>query len=366
MNRAKIKYVLIPVVVVIGLLLAVRTGVLPFGHAKNVTTSPSAVTIIAGEVQYRSVAPKLAVTGSIEGETISIISGKIAGRISEVLVEDGQFVTAGQPLLRLESVELVNGVNVANDGVRRRQADYDNAMTDYQRYQVLYNERAVAKQQLDNVETKLKIAQTELSSAYASLSNAQKQYEYGVITAPVSGVVANKTAVIGQVVAAGQSLMTVQNISQVYAVVNIEQKDMGILKSGMAAEIKVDAYPNQVFSGVVDIINPVAANSNRMFRVKIKINNPDNQLKPGMFVKTGIILGAEAKALFVPQKAIFQKQGLYYVYLIEGDKVVKQPVEVGLVQEDWMEVKTGVQEKMNIAISNINTLKDGDSVVVTK
>lgn len=366
MNKAKIKYGLIPVVVVIGLLLAVRTGVLPFGHAKNAITSPSAVSIIASEVQYRSVAPKLVVTGSIEGETIGIISGKIAGRIGEVLVEDGQFVKAGQPLLRLESVELGNGVSLANDDVKRLQANYDNALTDYQRYKTLYDDKAIAKQQLDNVETKLKVAETDLSSAYARLSNAQKQYEYGVITAPVSGVVANKTAVIGQVVSAGQALMTVQNISQVYAVVNIEQKDMGILQNGMAAEIKVDAYPSQVFSGVVDIINPVATNSNRMFRVKIKIHNPDNQLKPGMFVKTGIVLGAEVKSLFVPQKAVFQKQGLYYVYLIQGDKVVKQPVEVGMVQEDWIEVKTGVQEKMKIATSNINTLKDGDSVVVTK
>lgn len=366
MSKAKIKYGLIPMVMVIGLLLAGRFGLLPFGHAEKGLVATSAVSIRAGEVQYGSMAPKLSLTGSIEGETTAMISAKIPGRIAQVLVEDGQQVNAGQPLVRLESVELSNGVEMANDGVQRLQASYDNSKTDYHRYKILYEEKAISKQQLDNAETKLKMAQTELSSAYASLSNANKQYEYGVVTAPVSGNVANKTAVIGQVVPAGLSLMTVQNSNQVYAVVNVEQKDMGILKNGMLAEVRVDAYPNQVFSGVVDIINPVAAVANRMFRVKIKISNQDGRLKPGMFVKTSIILGAETQALFVPQNAIFQKQGIYYVYVVEDGKVVKKQVTVGLVKEDFIEIKTGVQEKMLIAISNINTLKDGDFVVVTK
>ncbi len=366
MSKGKIKYGVIPIVMVIGLLVALKTGLLPFGHAKNSVTPPSTVSIIASEVEYRSMTPKLLLTGSIEGETIGAISAKIAGRIAEVLVEDGQRVTAGQPLVRLESVELVNGVDMAKDNVRRLQASYDNTATDYNRYKTLYDEKAVSKQQLDNAETKLKMAEMDLSTAYAGLSNSKKQYDYGNVAAPVNGVVANKTAVIGQVVSAGLALMTVQNIDQVYAVVNIEQKDMGTVKSGMGAEVAVDAYPGRVFPGVVDIINPVAANSNRMFRVKIKINNTDHLLKPGMFVKTGIILGAETQALFVPQSAIFQKQGYYYVYVVQDGKVIKQQVEVGSIKEDYIEVKSGVKEKTIIATSNINTLKDGDSVIVMK
>lgn len=366
MSRAKIKYGLLPVAMVIGLLIAVKTGVLPFGHAKNVLTVPHVVSIVAGEVKYMSIAPKLLLTGSIEGETTAMISAKIGGRIAEVLVEDGQRVSAGEPLVRLESVELANAVGIAKDGVNRAQANYENGATDYNRYKLLYEQKAISKQQLDSAETKMRMAETDLSSAYASLSNAHEQREYGAIKAPVSGVVANRTAVIGQVVSAGLPLMTIENIGQVYAVVNIEQKDMGVLKTGMLAEVIVDAYPGQVFAGTVHIINPVAASSNRMFRAKIKLENADSRLKPGMFVKTGIILGSEIKSLFVPQNAIFQKQGLYYVYVIQNDKVAKQQVEVGIVKGDYIEVKTGLQEHMMIATSNINTLKDGDSISVTQ
>lgn len=366
MSKAKIKYGLIPVVMVIGLLIAVKIGIMPFGHAKDVAITSNVVSVVAGEVQYMSVAPKLLLTGSVEGETSAIISAKIAGRIGEVLVEEGQRVSAGQPLVRLESVELSNSVRMANDALNRLQANYDNTATDYNRYKKLYDQQAISQQQLDSAETKMKVAEMDLSSGYASLSNAKEQYDYGVVTAPVSGVVANKAAVIGQVVSAGLTLMTVENVGKVYAVVNMEQKDIGMLQKGMVAEVTVDAYPGQVFSGVVDIINPVAAATNRMYRVKIKLNNADDRLKPGMFVKVGIVMGAETKSLFIPQKAIFQKQGIYYAYVIKNDKVEKQPIEIGIVKGEYIEVKTGLQEKVMIATSNINTLKDGDTILVTK
>jgi len=366
MSKVKIKYGWIPVVIVIGLLFALKTGVLSFGHAKEVLTAPNVVSIVAGEVKYMRVVPTLLLTGSIEGETSGMISAKIAGRIAEVLVEDGQQVVAGQALVRLESVELSNAVGIAQNSLSSIQANYENSTTDYNRYKQLYEQKAISKQQLDSAETKLKVAEMDLASAYASLRNAKEQYEYGVVTAPVSGVVANKAAVIGQVVSAGLTLMTVENIHNVYAVVNVEQKDMGILKTGMSAQVSVDAYPGQVFSGVVEIINPVAAASNRMYRAKIKLDNGENRLKPGMFVKTSIGLGAEINSLFVPQKAIFQKQGLYYVYVIQNDKVEKRQVEVGMVKDDSIEIKKGLQEKMMIATSNINTLKDGDTIIVAE
>jgi membrane fusion protein (multidrug efflux system) len=366
MNKSKIKYGVIPLLVIIGIVYAVKSGMLPFGHAKESVPPPTAVNITSQEVQYKKIAPKLMLTGSIEGETSAIISAKTGGRVAQVFVEDGQRVTAGQPLVRLENIELSNGASVAKEGVRKAQANYDNNVTEYNRYKILYEQKAVAKQQLDSIETKLKIAETELSSAYATLGNANKQLDDAVVVAPVSGVVANKSVVIGQVVSGGLSLMTVENIGQVYAVVNIEQKDMGVVKPGMAAEITVDSYQGQMFSGVIDIINPAAAASNRMYRTKIKLDNSDNRLKPGMFVKAGIVMGAEINALVVPQNAVFQKQGLYYVYVIQGDKVARQQIEIGQIIGDMIEVKTGVQEKALIATSNINTLKDGDTVAVER
>jgi RND family efflux transporter MFP subunit len=362
----KIKYWAVPILLAVAVTAAAQTGLLTSINAQQPVNAPQATSVTAESVQMVNKIPKLSLTGSVEGETSAVISAKIAGRIEQVLVEDGQPVAVGQPLIRLESIELSNAVRTGRDAVRRASANYENVETDYNRYQTLYTQNAISKQVFDGAETKRKLAQADLSSAEAALSTAEQQYAYSLVTAPVSGVIANKTAVIGQVVGAGAPLMSVEDIGQVYAVVNVEQKDLGIVKQGMAAEITVDAYPDKVFAGDIQIINPAAAVANRMYRTKIKIDNSQALLKPGMFVKVSIITGKPAPVLAVPQAAIFQKQGIYQVYVLENGKAVRRQVEVGAVLGDFVEIKTGLVEKTQIITSNVNKLKDGDAVQVGK
>ncbi|MCX7780763.1 MAG: efflux RND transporter periplasmic adaptor subunit [Negativicutes bacterium] len=366
MKGFKAKYWVVPVMLAVGLTVAAKSYFLPAGKAQNQLSENNAVSVTAAEVSYINKLPKLVLTGSLEAQTSAAISAKISGRIQEVLVEDGQMVRAGQPLVKLESAELANSARMANDTVRKAQASYDNAKADYDRYRALFEQNAVSRQQLDSIETKLRIAEADLSSATASASNAQQQYGHSVIFAPVSGVVANKTATIGQVVAPGVALMTVEDIGTLYAVVNIEQKDMGMVAIGQTAAIMVDTYPGKVFAGTVDTINPVAGLNSRMFRTKIKLDNADGLLKPGMFIKVELVTGAETKTLAVPQSAVFQKQGLAYVYAIENGKAVRRQVEVGEVNGNNIEIKAGLQGKQLVAVNNVTKLKDGDAVAVTK
>lgn len=367
MNVSRFKKWLIPLLAIAALMLAARQlGVFSSQTAASASLTKPAATVTTAETGFVVKKPKLLLTGSIEGETSVIISPKIAGRIERVSVQDGQKISAGQELVMLESVELGNSVRMNTDTVNKASANYDNLKADYNRYKTLYEQSAVSRQQLDSMETRLRVAETELSSAYASLNNSQQQYAYACIAAPVAGVVANKSATIGQVVAAGQQLMTLESIEQVYAVINIEQKDMGVINPGMAAEITVDSYPGQTFSGKVHIINPAAATSNRMFRTKILIDNADQRLKPGMFVKAAIVTGADTRALAVPRPAVFQKQGLYYVFTLEDGRAKRRQIEIGDIVGDFIEVKTGLSEKTTVITSNTANLKDGDSVTAAK
>jgi RND family efflux transporter MFP subunit len=268
--------------------------------------------------------------------------------------------------VKLESIELSNSARVAQDSVRKAQANYDSALADYNRYLSLFEQNAVSRQQLDSAQTKLRVAEADLSSAQANAGNAEQQYSYGIVTAPVDGVVANKTVTIGQVVSPGAALMTVENIAEVYAVVNIEQKDLGLIKAGQKATVAVDAYPGKSFEGVVDVMNPVAGTSNRMFRTKIKLDNREGMLKPGMFAKLQLVTGQEVAVITVPQSAVIQKQGIYYVFTIENGKAVRQQVEIGEVEGFSIEIASGLQQGQIVAVNNVNKLKDGDSVQVMK
>lgn len=365
MNGFKMKYWIVPLALLVVITLLFRSGVFSAGKAQP-PVGDGLLNVAAAEPQYISKVPKLALNGSLEGQISATVSAKISGRIEQVLVQDGQQVKAGDPLVRLESVELANATRMAQDVVTKAQANYDNAQADYSRYLTLYEKSAVSRQQLDSIETKLKIAAADLSSALASLGNAEQQYGYGVLTAPVDGVVANKTATIGQVVSPGMALMNVENISQVYAVVHIEQKDLGLVNIGQKTTGTVDAYPDKKFEGIVDVINPEAGSSNRMFRTKVKIDNGNGLLKPGMYIKIELETGEAAQILTVPQSAIIQKQGLYYVFILENNKAVRRQVNVGDVMENTIEIKSGLPSGQRIAISNVNKLKDGDTVLVTE
>lgn len=365
MKGFKVKYWIIPVVVFIGLYLLFRSGVFSSGKAQ-LPTNTSGVNVKIAEAQLVNTVPNLMLNGSIEGRTSAIISAKLAGRIEEVMVQEGQSVSAGDPLARLESIESGNSVRIAQDAVTKARISYDLAMTDYNRYQTLYSQGAISQQTLDTAEAKKRTAQADLSSAANSQSSAEEQYDNRVITAPVDGVVANVTATVGQVVAPGAALMAVQDISQVYAVVNIEQKDLALLKIGQKADVSVDTYVNRVFGGVVDQINPEAGTGNRMFRTKVKVDNSDGALKVGMFSKIQLVTGDAVQILTIPQGAVIQKQGIYTVFTIENDTAVRHQVEIGTATGEVIQIKSGLQPGSKLAVSNVSQLKDGDVVQIVE
>ncbi len=365
MKGFKLKYWIVPIVIFIGLVGVFRSGAFSSGKTQ-LQSNTAGVNVKIADAQYIETIPKLMLNGSIEGKTSATISAKLAGRIEAVMVQEGQQVKAGDALAKLETVELENSVRTAQDAVTKAKINYDLAVTDYNRYQALHGQGAVSQQTLDTAEAKKRIAQADLSSAVSNQSSAEQQHAYGVITAPVDGVVANVTATVGQVVSPGAALMIVEDIDQVYAVVNVEQKDLGMVKQGQPAEVIVDTYGDKVFAGTVDMINPEAGSANRMFRTKVKIDNTDGALKGGMFSKVRLATGDAVKILTVPQSAIIQKQGIYYVFTIESDKVTRHQVEVGNVTGDHIEIKSGLQPGDKLAVSNVSQLKDGDVVQIVE
>jgi RND family efflux transporter MFP subunit len=305
----------------------------------------------------------LKLAGTVEGLISAIISSRFAGKLDQVYIEDGQAVQKGTTLLTMDTIELANAVRIAQNNVRQTEANFNIAQADYQRYNNLFAQNAVTKQQLESAEARMITSRTEVDNAYANLNNAQKQIADGSIASPVTGVVANKAATIGQVVSPGTTLLTVEQIDQVYVVVNIEQKDIAAAKPGAEVAVTVDTYPGRVFQGTVAIINPVAGNENRMFRVKIRVDNPEQLLKPGMFAQATLLLGEPQSVLAVPRTAIMAQKGLRYVYVAANGQAKKMLVETGDLIGDLMEIKTGLQPGLAVVIDNLDKIKDGDALL---
>ena len=307
----------------------------------------------------------LQLTGTVEGLTSSIISSRHSGRVESVNVENGQRVSAGQVLLSLDGLELNNAVRVAQNNVNQQEANLAQANADLERYETLYKADAVAQQKLEATETSYMAAQSALDNAKAELSNAQKQVADTAIASPVNGVVANRAVNSGQLVTAGNTLMTVEAIDQVYVTVNVAQQDIAKTPIGSKATVTVDTYPGEVFTGTVALLNPVASQDNRMFQVKIKVDNPSGKLLPGMFAQARIEHGGKTKVLAVPRMAIQSSKGIYYVFVNDNGQVRKKQVEIGDILNDSMEIKSGLSLEDAVIIDNLDTIKDGDSINAT-
>ncbi|SHJ94621.1 efflux RND transporter periplasmic adaptor subunit [Propionispora hippei] len=327
----------------------------------SLSIRPMAVTIVA--VRRIPKPNTLQLSGTVEGLTSAIISSRFAGKIDRVLVEDGQAVPEGAALLTLDTIELANAVRIAQNNVRQAEANFNTARADYQRYDSLFAKNAVTKQQLESAQARMITNRTEVDNAYANLDNAQKQITDGSILSPVAGVVANKAATIGQVVSPGTALMTVEQIDRVYVVVNVGQEDIAAAKPGAGATVAVDAYPARLFEGAVAVINPVAGSESRMFRVKIKVDNSGQLLKPGMFARATLATGEPQAVLAVPRTAIMVQKGLHYVYVAVNGQAEKTLITTGALIGDLLEVKTGLKPGMSVVIDNLDKIKDGDALL---
>ncbi|AJQ25510.1 efflux RND transporter periplasmic adaptor subunit [Pelosinus fermentans] len=326
-----------------------------------IAVQPLAVTTAATRLVNKP--QVLSLTGTVEGLTSVLISSRFQGKVEQILVEDGQAVQTGATLITLDPLELNNAVRVAENNVRHTEANLHTAQMDFQRYQTLYSQNAITKQQLESTEARLITSRTEVDNAYANLNSAQKQAKDTLITTPVTGVIANKAVTVGQVVSPGNTLLTVEQLDQVYVVVHIEQKDVAAAQLGRDVSITVDAYPGEIFRGTIAVINPAAGNESRMFRVKVKINNPDQLLKPGMFAQTTLSTGDVKTVLAVPHKAIVKHKGLNYVYIDDNKKAKKILVETGELIGDSIEITAGLQENTPVIIDNLDKIKDGDALL---
>jgi len=355
------KWWLVLLAVIIGWGLWKGAAILTEAPGKSTKPVP---TVITQPVHAIEKAMTRDFSGSVQAREESIISSMVSGKIVDIPVKNGDSVPAGALLLQLETVDYQNALQASRGTLKKAEAALASARANYDRAKLLLASDALSQKELEDAETALKIAQGDFEMASAEVAIALTSLQDTAITAPISGVVANRNIALGQMVAPGVALLALEDISSVYVVVNTDQKQLGrLIKLGTPAEITVEGFPH-TFTGKVDTINPVANPAARVFEVKILVTNPGQSLKPGMYARAKLTGDTRQRVLAVPQNALISQEGLYYVYLCEDGKVLRREVKIGEVIGSLVEITAGLKTGQHITVSNINKLKDGDVVRV--
>jgi membrane fusion protein (multidrug efflux system) len=338
-------------------------------YAKTSTSSPKGKAATAIEVKNAaigSIAATLSTTGTVQGIQEAVIAAKTTGRIQYLGVSDGSYVKTGQTLVELDAAEINAQVNQALANRNQALANRDNARVNLDRLSNLFQEDAVAKQQLDNAQTQYYVYDAQVAQTGATVDLYRAQLANTVLTAPFSGFVFNKRVVLGDMAAPNMPLMTIVDTSKVKIEISIGESDIGKVKIGQAVRFAVDAYPGEAFSGAVSEISPAADLKNRTFKIWVLCDNPDQKLKSGMFARVTIPYKENPQVVKVPKDALVIRDQKPYVFVVKENTVNLTPVVPGLESDSELEIVSGLTPNTPVSVWGHEALNDNDKVMIGK
>ena len=296
------------------------------------------------------------------------VSSEVEGKVDEVLVDVGDHVERGQPLVNVSTIELKLaldqqralyqqararlGVTGESDDiqnvldaaeVKKAAADLKETEEIYKRAQLLLDKQLLPRQDFDQTEARMHSARAAHDLAVQSVQNlraqlpqyrasvelAEKKLRDAVIRAPFKGQVKERVVAPGQYLKVQTPVIVIVSVDPLRVRLKIPETMAGWIRTGDRIQVSVEAYPGKTFSGKLSRINPAVDPQSRSFEVEALLENSEELLKPGFFVKARIPSGKVDRVLAVPQDALQYSYGVYKVCLIQGDVLKETEVKIG-------------------------------------
>src|SRR5690625_506036 len=298
-------------------------------------------------------------SGTLEPGAEFVVSPKLSGRVEEILFEIGDPITRGsvvahldrdeleQTLIQVEADLLVAKANLAEarSALEISQREIERTSTLFDRGVASDSELDAAKTNLLATEAKVEVFEAQLTRAEAAVRAANIRIAYARVTAEwpegdSMRLVAERYLDAGQTVAANEPLLRIVDIHPLVGVIHVTERDYARLTPGQAVHLTTDAYPGEIFEGMIARIAPVFRSTSRQARVELTIPIADHRLKPGMFVRATVELEREPDAVIVPEAALVTRQDTEGVFLVspDGTSVQWQPVAAGIREGDRLQI----------------------------
>ena len=310
---------------------------------------PEAVPVEVAAATRRAVAASYSGTAPLEARGESQVVAKTSGVALAVLAEEGQFVHAGQVLVRLDSARAA--LQAAQSASQMRKLE-----SNYARSRQLADQKLISANDIDQIKF-------DLEDARATNRLANLELSYANVVAPISGVVAQRSIKPGNFVQINTPIFRIVDTSRLEATLNVPERELETLKSGLPVKLQVDALPGKTFEGTVDRVAPVVDAGSGTFRVICAFAG-GGLLQPGMFGRMRIDYDQRANALVVPRTALLDDEGDPAVFAVRNGKAVRVPVTLGYLDGAWAEVKKGIGLGEQVVVAGKTALRDGSVVQV--
>jgi membrane fusion protein (multidrug efflux system) len=282
------------------------------------------------KVTTGSIEETMELTGWIKANQVVDIASKVPGRVESLSVisnegvsvdlEEGVEVKKGQQLASIDHDIYLAEVAAAKANVQAAEVEIADAEREKKRMVALYEGGSATEQNKDKAETATEMAAARLSSARANLELAEINLRESAITSPIDGIVTAKHIDIGNLIKAGDRIVTVADIKTVKVIVAAAERYSERIIAGTPAKIKVDAFPEKVFTAKVYSIYPALDEQTNAVQVEIRLENDQLLLKPGMFARVTLITKQKDNTVVVPRDVVLGgKIDPYYAYVVDNN-----------------------------------------------
>lgn len=388
----------------VGILVILFAGIYIYTHRESNKGNKNEIRpmVTIQKMERKDMMKRIVLSGETVPKASVDISPKYAGRIASVKVDLGDKVKPGDVLLAQDtkdislsiaanaagsaqaSAEAVESRSTYNAGTMKARSDYDNALTTYQRYETLFNEGAVSRQDRDDKYRAMMEAKSALESLTGqyigtipaviagkeaaaekqrvTVEALETQRDDMTIVSPISGVIGFRDAEVGEWLTAGQKIFTVVDNSSLYLDCTVAEHDIGVLKEGMELSVSLDSLGNTI-PGKIIYISPSLDSATHSYKVRLLLDGEPGTIRGGMFGRSIVTAVDRKNTFFVPKEGVLDNNGKKWAFLVDENKTVKRvPVETGLYNDDSIEILKGLHEGDVVAVTNISKLKDGMTV----
>src|SRR5213596_481934 len=289
-----------------------------------------------------TVVDAIAATGQIEAIQSIELRPEVSGRITDILVREGQQVADGTPLFKVDDAEL-------KAQVAQAEAERQLARQALERTKQLITQNASSTSDLEQSEAKSR-------GADANYDLLKTRLDRTVVRAPFGGVVGRRLVSIGTYVSSQTSLITLQSVNPQHASFDVPERYADRLRRGQLVSFQVAALPGKNFSGEVVFVDPVVALPGRTILIKARVPNSEHHLQAGMFIEARLATAIRPNAVVVPEDALLPMQGATFVWVVKDGKANQRQVTVGVRTTGWAEVQSGVEAGDQVVVCGLERL----------
>ena len=333
-----------------------KSASMPSGSAGQVASAPKGsgnaapVAVEAVKVSVQPMPQSITAVGSLRSDESITVRPEVAGRISEILFNEGQRVARGATLLRLDPA-----INRAE--VEQGRANWKLAKSKYDRAVDLAKSNFISGQARDEAENNLRVAEAGLQLAEARLAKTE-------IKAPFSGIIGLRVVSVGDYVKEGADVVNLESIDPLKVDFRVPEIYLKQIQVGQTMHVLLDAMPGKTYEGKVYAVNPLVDAAGRAIVIRAVVRNADTALRPGMFARVRLITRDMQDALAIPEQAIVPVGDEQHVYKIVDGRAVRVKVDVGQRRDGKVEIVKGLEPTDMIITAGHLKIRDGLPVTI--